>query len=396
MKNKFFDKFRSTVVIKVTGKNIERFLHRLVRAHIDLLEVKRPRYNEILLKVNKDELDHIMEIKTIYDIDVVDYYGAIKIKRVTLKNRILIGSICIGLLVLFALSNVMFQIEIVHNDSEIREMLRGELAGFGVKPKALKKNYEQLQKIKKRILEEHKNELEWLEIETVGTKYIIRVEERKLNEKKEEIPIRNIVAKKHATIKNIEATRGEIIRELNTYVNPGDVIISGDIKLNEESKNKTGADGKVYGEVWYQTQVELPYEYHEKTYTGKEKKVYTFKFLNRRFEMFNFHPLKQVERKEKNILSHPLLPISFVEEHQKEVIKKDITYSEEEALNQAILLAKKKIESKLDKKEYIIGQKNLKVDMRKSKIVVDVFFSVYEDITAYSDIPEETEGKVEE
>lgn len=383
-------------MIKVTGKNMERFLHRLVRAHIDLLEVKRPRHNEILLKVNKNELDHIMEIKTVYEIDVVDYYGAIKIKRVTLKNRILIGSVCVGLLLLFMLSHVMFQIEIVHNDSEIRKMLREELAEFGVKPKALKKNYQELQKIKKSILEEHKNELEWLEIEIVGTKYIVRVEERKLNEQKKEIPIRNIVAKKHATIKYIEASRGEIVRELNTIVNPGDVIISGDIKLNEESKNKTGADGKVYGEVWYQTNVELPYEYHEKNYTGKKKTVYTFKFLNHRFELFNFHPLKQVERKEKSILSHPLLPIAFVEEHQKEVIKKDITYSEEEALNQAILLAKKKIESKLDKKEYIIGQKNLKVDMRNSKIVVDVFFSVYEDITSYSDIVEEREKPVEE
>lgn len=383
-------------MLKITGKNIDRFLHRLAHAHVDLLEVKRPHYNEIWIKIEKGELDHVMEIKTIYDVSVIDYYGAIKIKKVTSKNKVLLGCIVFGLFLLYFLSNVMFQIEIVHNDSSIRQMLKEELALQGVKPKTFKKSYNELQKIKKKVLEEHKNELEWLEIEVVGTKYIVRVEERKLNEKKEEIPIRNIVATKHAIIKHVEASQGEIVRELNTYVNPGDIIISGDIKLNEESKNKTGANGKVYGEVWYQTKVELPYEYHEKTYTGKEKKVYTFKFLNHRFELFNFKPFKQIETTEEKIISHPLLPISFALEHQKEIVKKDVVYSEEEALNQAILLAKKKIERNLDKKEYIISQKNLKVDLRNSKIVVEVFFSVYEDITGYSDIKEETEEQLEE
>ena len=241
-----------------------------------------------------------------------------------------------------------------------------------------------------------RSELEWLEIEVVGTKYIVRVEERKINDKEKEIPIRNIVSTKHATIKKIVAHQGDVVKELNSYVKPGDVIISGDIKLNEESKQKTGADGEVYGEVWYQTQVELPYEYHESHMTGKRKTVYSFKFLNHRFELFNFNPFKQVDRKETVILGHPFLPIYLVKEEQKEVIRKDVVYTEEEALNEAIKMARKKIENGLDKKEYIISQKNLKVDMRNSKIVVDVFFSVYENITGYRDIPEEEAPTQEE
>ena len=71
-------------------------------------------------------------------------------------------------------------------------------------------------------------------------------------------------------------------------------------------------------------------------------------------------------------------------------------YTEEEALNEAIKIARKKIEDGLSEKEYIISQKNLKVDMRNSKIVVDVFFSVYENITDYRDIPKEEEQPKEE
>ena len=107
------------------------------------------------------------------------------------------------------------------------------------------------------------------------------------------------------------------------------------------------------------------------------------------FDLFNFKPYKQSENKEKVILGSSLLPISLVRVEQKEVIKKDKTYSEKEALNEALKLAKNKIEKNLDEKEYIISQKKLKVDARNSKIVVDVFFKVYENITGYSDIPEE-------
>ncbi len=396
MKNQFFKRFISTVKIRVKGRNIERFLHRLVHEHIDLLEVKNIRYNEVLIWVKKSDLERIYEIKTIYEVTEEDQYGRIRVQNHLYRNRILIGCIMIGICTLYFLSHVMFQIEVVHNDRELREMLLSELKEVGVAPKHLRKNYEELQKIKKDILEKHKMELEWLEIEVVGTKYIVRVEERKMNDKEEEIPIRNVVSKKHATIKKIIAYQGDVVKELNSYVKPGDVIISGDIKLNEESKNKTGADGEVYGEVWYETQVSLPYEIHEKHATGKRKTVYSFKFLNHRFEFFNFEPFKQVERKETILLGHPFLPISFVKEEQREVIRKDVVYTEEEALNEAIKIARKKIEDGLSEKEYIISQKNLKVDMRNSKIVVDVFFSVYENITDYRDIPKEEEQPKEE
>lgn len=396
MKNQFFKNFISTIEIRVKGKNIERFLHRLVREHIDLLEVKPLHYNEICLRIKKSDLNRIYEIKTIYEIEEQNIYGTIRIKKSLYRNRILIGSIIISLSVLYILSHIMFQIEVVHNNRELREMLLNELKNVGVAPKHFRKSYDELQQIKKNILEEHKEELEWLEIEVVGTKYIVRVEERKINDKEKEIPIRNIVSTKHATIKKIVAHQGDVVKELNSYVKPGDVIISGDIKLNEESKQKTGADGEVYGEVWYQTQVELPYEYHESHMTGKRKTVYSFKFLNHRFELFNFNPFKQVDRKETVIFGHPFLPISLVKEEQKEVIRKDVVYTEEEALNEAIKMARKKIENGLDKKEYIISQKNLKVDMRNSKIVVDVFFSVYENITGYRDIPEEEAPTQEE
>ena len=389
MKNNFLNFFRNTITINVKGKNIERFLKKLVREKIELYKIDVVHYNEINIKVDYKNLERILELKTIYDVEIVNYYGFLKFKRLLYKNKILILSIILGICLLYLLSNIIFKVEIIHNDKEIREMLESELKKYDVTTFKLKKNYDQLESIKQKILDDHKEELEWIEIETVGTKYIVRVEERKMNAKEENVPVRNIIATKHATLKSIIAKSGDIVREINTYVKPGDVVISGDIKLNEESKAKVGAEGVIYGEVWYQTQVEFPYEYHEKQYTGKKKTVYSFKFLNNYFDLFNFKPYKQYEKEEKVILGNSLLPIALVKVEQKEIIKKEKVYSELEALNEALKLAKSKIEKNLDEKEYIISQKNLKVEPRNSKIVVDVFFKVYENITGYSDIPEE-------
>ena len=56
-------------------------------------------------------------------------------------------------------------------------------------------------------------------------------------------------------------------------------------------------------------------------------------------------------------------------------------------IDEAIDIAKQKsidaINSKLNDKEYIISSKNLKVEIKESKIILEMFFSVYEDITDY-------------
>ena len=46
------------------------------------------------------------------------------------------------------------------------------------------------------------------------------------------------------------------------------------------------------------------------------------------------------------------------------------------------------MKSQLNDNEYIIDQKNLKVSIKDSKIILDTFFTVYEDITSYKKIEE--------
>lgn len=383
MKNSFLFNLRSSIVLNIKGKNVNRFINKLVKQNIDILNIKYINYKEIEIRVFKSDLEKIEKIKSIYELSEVNSYGLIKIKKILIKNKILLFFMFIGFLFILLLTNVIFDVEVVHNKKEIQELLISELKRYGITEKKFVKSFNEIEKIKKEILEKYKDKLEWIEIERVGTKYIVRVEERKIPNSDVETQNRNIVAKKSAIIKTIIAENGVVVKNVNDYVKAGDVIVSGSIYLNEALKNVVRANGKVYGEVWYKSEVEMPFVYYEENYTSNTNKVLTLSFLNKRFELFNFNKFENKEIEEKNIVKHSFLPIKLSLETQREVKKTDKIYTIDEAIEMAKNKSISSMESKLNDKEYIISSKNLKVEIKESKIVLEMFFSVYEDITDY-------------
>ena len=383
MKNSFLFNLRSSIVLNIKGKNVNRFINKLVKQNIDILNIKYINYKEIEIRVFKSDLEKIEKIKSIYELNEVNSYGLIKIRKILIKNKILLFFMFIGFLFILLLTNVIFDVEVVHNKKEIQELLISELKKYGITEKKFVKSFNEIEKIKKEILEKYKDKLEWIEIERVGTKYIVRVEERKIPNSDVETQNRNIVAKKSAIIKTIIAENGVVVKNVNDYVKAGDVIVSGNIYLNEALKSVVRANGKVYGEVWYKSEVEMPFVYYEENYTSNINKVLMLSFLNKRFELFNFNKFENKEIDEKNIVKHSFLPIKLSLETQREVKKTDKIYTIDEAIEMAKNKSISSMESKLNDKEYIISSKNLKVEIKESKIVLEMFFSVYEDITDY-------------
>lgn len=388
MKNSFLLKFRSSVKLRIKGKNVNRFLNKLIHQNIELLEVKNINYKEVEIIIYKKDLEKIEQIKTIYELNEVNSYGLIKIKKTLNKNKVLIFFMILGACLIGILTNVIFEVEVVHNKKEIQELLLSELKKYNITEKKFVKSFREIENIKQEILEKYKDKLEWIEIERVGTKYIIRVEERKISSIKNENQNRNVVAKKSAIIKDIIAENGVIVKNINDYVKVGDVVISGHVYLNEILKNVISAKGTIYGEVWYKSTIEVPFVYNETNYTSNINKVLTLKFLNKRFEILNFNKYENKEITEKKILWHSFLPIELVYEEQRELEHIDKIYTIDEALEIAREKSIKAMESKLSDKEHIISSKDLKVNIKDSKIEVEMFFSVYEDITDYQIIEE--------
>ncbi|MBR2828274.1 MAG: sporulation protein YqfD, partial [Bacilli bacterium] len=242
------------------------------------------------------------------------------------------------------------------------------------------------EEIKRKILEKEKERIEWLEIEKIGTVYQIKIEERKIKKEEEECTPRNLVARKNATIIEIESEKGEIKVKKNDYVEKNQVLISGFIYNKDKIVSKRCAIGKVYGEVWYKVKVNIP-KYYEKKIKQEEitrniklkigKKYYYFPKNN-----------KNITEKEYNIIDSKIIPFSLSIEKRRNIKSKKKQYTYEELDKIAKLVVEKDFQKRLKEKEEILEKKVLKKMEFNSKIIVEVFLKVKEEITEVQSIEE--------
>ena len=389
MKDKILNTLGGSIKIKVEGKNINNFIHRLIKNNINIEKVIPISYKEAHLIVDYRELAKIQKIKTIYKVKVVRYYGRLRLLKRTKRDIFLLLSLLVGVLTIYILSNMIFKIEVIHSNKNIIKLVNEELYSNGIRKYHFVKSYSEIEKIKKKILEDNKDNIEWLEIIREGTKYTVRVEERIINKKEDSDKIYDIVASKNAVIKTIVANSGEKVKNINTYVKKGETIISSQIMLPNNTTIEKSASGTITGEVWYTIRVEYPYIYNEILYTGNKKKVLVFNFLNKRISFFDFHKYKTFERNIKYIFNNNFIPFSLTYEDEYETKIINDIYTKETASKKAIEIAKEKL---LDKYSTIIDINDIKIineEDLSTKIVLDLFITCTEDITEYKEVLEE-------
>lgn len=382
---------KNRIIVNVKGKNVFNFINKLSKNKIDLYNIKYINSKEANITIKDTDYKFLEENKSIYELNILSYNGIPKIKKVIKNNTFLIGFTIMGFSILLLLANIIFKVEVIYNEESIRALIKTELRLYDIEEYKFVKSFKEVEQIKKQILEKYKDKIEWLEINRIGTKYEIRLELRKLPNQNIDNQIYNIVSKKDAIIKKIEATSGEKVKNINEYVKKGDIVISSNITLNENIKGNITAKGKVYGEVWYQVNTEYPFVYKEEIVTGKNKTTYAIKFLNKTYNLFDFKPYKNKRVTTTNLITNQFLPIALVRQKEEEINLIDEINTVEEAIDKAIKLAQKRIEEDLTDKEYVISSKVLSTNIKDSKIECVVFFTVYEDITEYELVEEKLE-----
>lgn len=380
------EQFKSKVQIAIKGKNVKRFLFKLYKNRINILNVKKINNNEMYIWIYFKDYDKLVKLNTIYEVFIVDYGGMIKSKRLLNKNKFILFFVITSLIFLFIISKLIFDVEVITNDSKMKDKLLYELSLYDLKKYKFQKNYNEIQIIKDKILDKYKDEIEWLEIELIGTNYIVKYEPRIMNDSTNNLKPRHIVARRDAVIYSVVSSKGQILKNKNDYVKKGDIIVSGNIFLNEEVKDIVSAKGTVLGEVWYEVDVFYPFAYYEQRKTGKEKDIYVINFLNRRLELFNFKPFYDKISEDKVIIKHEILPFKLIKERHIEVNTISSVKTEELVYLDAVSLAVSKIENKLNQGEFIKIYKVINKKLNDKGIELRIFFSVVEDITEYVEI----------
>ena len=384
---KIFEK--NNIIISVKTKKIDHFLKKLYKLNIEILNLYKKSYNEIIFEINEKDLSKIKKLTLFNKIEIKGYNGIKNRINIIEKNKVLFFSIIFGIIFLNFLSNIVFDININHTSNDVKTYMTDELKKYGIKRLSIKKSFDELNEIKEKILNENKDKLEWIEIVEDGTKYIVNVEERKINNYVSDYKYQNIVANNDATIIKILAENGEVVKKINEQVKKGDTIISGEIYLNDKLMGKVKANGTVYGEVWYNLTIEYPIIDAYKEETGNISEYYSINFLNFKFDLLKKESYKNSYINQNYILKNNIFPIglSFNKEYELNIYSG--IYTEGEAVINAKKYAKDKMLKTLDEDEYIIDDKVLKYSLNSNTIYMDVFFKVYKNITAVKERIEE-------
>ena len=381
MENKYLKRLDKIVKIKVSGRNVYRFIDRLIKDKVYIYDLKIINIKNVIIKISYNDYLILKDKKSIYDIDLLDVYGKLKIKKYFKEHYVFIIFLIIGYVVLMFLSNFIFDIEVVHANFEIRELVYRELRKNGIEKYIFRKSYQELENIEKNILDNNKMKIEWIEINRSGTKYIVRVEERKIDKGKEKFEYQDIVSSKSGIITKVLAESGEIIKNTNDYIKGGEVVISGNITLPDGSSVLSRASGKVYAEVWYLVDVSYPYIYREEILTGRAKEVFLIKFLNKRISLFDFSKFNTFKKSDRILFGDIFKFLSFIKEKQYEMIVIDEFYTKEEVVVKAVERAVTRVNDTLREDEQIIKYRILSTYYDESKVNLKIFFSVNEEVS---------------
>ena len=378
------------IKIKITGKNPNYFLNELINRNINIYDLVKTN-NSITIIISYSDYLKVLKIKTTYKIKVIRNYGILRIREIIKRYLSYIVFFIIGIIINIILSNIIFNIEIIHPSKEIINIVKKDLKELGIEKYRFKKN---TKLIKEKILIKEKEKIEWIEIEPIGTKYIIRVEERKLNKKEKECNPRNIVSKKEAIILEIKSSSGEIVKKINDYVSPNEVIISGLIHNKEDIVSKKCATGIVYGETWYKVKLSIPKDYSIEELTNNKSIGLNINLFNNNLDINNKY--KTFKRNNIYTLYSNIIPINInlTKYLETKIIKKIYTINNVDEI--ALKLSEKEINKKLRKDEEVLSKKVLKKSINNSKIEIEVFLKVKEDITSYQDISNIEINKKEE
>lgn len=348
--------------------NIEKFINKCINSKINILDIE---YHEkyALIRIDKRDYKRIKRLSYYTKIDTIKYTGLAGVKRIIKKYLFDFLMIFLFIGIIYIQSNVIVKVTIKHENKVLKEKIDTLIKEKGIKHYTIVKSNKELNEISDLILSSNRDILDFISITRNGMTYTVSLEERIIKSETKDATYCHIKSNKDAIVKKITTYKGISLIEKNQSVKKGDILISGDLILNEEIKNNVCADGIVIGESWYKINVSYPLEIQEEYYTDKHK--YNLS-INNRLLLKNKYELYKIDNKFK------FLNIKIIDIKEKNI--KTIKYTKEEAIKLAIKKAEKELSKEKDSNFKIIDEKVLKVNEFNSKIELELFLSVEENI----------------
>lgn len=370
---------------EVKGKHTELILDRCVQNNIPIWFVKR---------IDDETISCYFFLKDISQIRVLLRRTGCRLsfkqkiglpfflKKVYSRKGFILGLVC-TLFTIFFLSNMIWSIHIHGASPEVEHEVKQKLHQIGVKKGAFIFSLPSEQEIQQTVTESNDN-LTWIGVKRLGTRYSFEVVEKKIPEEKEALNPRHLVARKKAVIHKIFAEQGQAMVEDRDFVKKGDILISGIVGSDEQEKVMP-AKGSVLGEVWYLSEVTVPLKSTIITNTGDTLNKYYIKLGKISIPIWGFEK-DSFSKKEMITDMRPFyflkwqLPISFQKDKIFEIEHSERVLSEKQAKELAFELTEKDLMRQLPSDAEIKGKKILHEKIGNGKVNVKIHYQVIEEI----------------
>ncbi len=349
-------------------------LLKLYKKQIDVMDVSFSG-NRLLFRVWEEDYKRIQKLGSF---QVVGDYGIYKVFPFLRKKGLIVFGLVLFFVFSFLMTHLIVDVKVIHSSLQIRNLVTKALDDYGIKPFTWRKNFDEIEKIKEQILDQHPDTLEWISISLEGMRYVVHIEERILTDTKEEDRHCHLIAAKAGLVKQLIYSAGEARVEVNDYVKEGDLLVSGELTFQDAIKDQVCATGKVMAEVWYTTHVHVPLKYEVVSETGKRRWNFYLRKGSLRMAVFRPRITNYVDE-EKHLFS--IGPYEFSFAIQKEVTRKQQEYTEDEVMNLGMKEIDEKFALRLQEDEKILSKKVLKKVQNDSTMDIEVFVSVLEDIS---------------
>lgn len=367
MKTRWADYFGGFLVVLFRGKYPERIINLALSRGIFLQDVKKGD-GEISFRVRASSfkaLESLAEEHN-YQLEVVDKGGLPFYRQLLLRRGMLLPGALIFILALYFLSSFVWFLEVSGNRQVSTDQILKCAARHGLYEGAHKRNFSR-NSVEEGIMRDM-GELSYVGIEISGVKAHIEVVEKVLPGDEVTGPC-HLVAVRDGIVDSLLVLEGQALVAEGATVSKGDILISGivfPLQVEEMSGGEetvplhprlVRARGQIKARVWYEGYGEWPLFQDQVVLTGKEAERIVLQtpwkhFYLRGKELPRF---EQAERQVRDYLwSTPWGEIGWQTQviREKKVVK--ISYSEEEALEQAQSRALNSLKKKMPQAEKIL------------------------------------------
>ncbi|WP_099361956.1 sporulation protein YqfD [Fredinandcohnia onubensis] len=385
MKNHWMHFFSGSVKAVISGKGTERFINECVRQGIVVWDVKKPGTHALSFSMYLKDIKKIRRVvrKNDCKLRFIGKKGLpFLVQKAIYNSGFLIGAF-LFLIIVTLLSNMVWGIKVEGAKPETEHLIIKELKKLGVEKGKLQFFIEDNESLQ-RHLEEAINDITWIGVELNGTTYHFEVVEKNQPDPPEQYSPRNLVANKTAIIKKLIVEEGKPVKAVNDLVKKGDILVSG--KIGKEGEEVyVPARGKIYGETWYKSAVEVEITTKLNVMTGENKQKHYISIGDLRIPVWGYGEVEYNEY-QTEIDKRPFkffnweLPIAYEKVSLRESEEITRKYTTNEAVEEAKRIGRNALEQDLDSDAEIIEEKVLRQSINNGKVKLEIKYNVIENI----------------